>query len=87
MLANPFLNDTVFKAVGPMNVGDPLKGVNLMKTGDDPKVMKDEEYPSWLFELIEERPSLAVIFLTCLQSLHLPSLSVLTSRFPGSERR
>jgi hypothetical protein len=32
--------------------------VNIMKNGEDPPVLPDEEYPEWVFQLHEDLPSL-----------------------------
>ena len=32
-------------------------GVNLLKTGSDPKLGEDKDYPDWLFTLLDARPT------------------------------
>ncbi|KAJ2851719.1 hypothetical protein IWW36_000864 [Coemansia brasiliensis] len=36
--------------------GTVLKGLNIYKAGKDPVALKDEEYPDWLWTLLDEVP-------------------------------
>ncbi|KAJ2745031.1 hypothetical protein GGI20_002479 [Coemansia sp. BCRC 34301] len=36
--------------------GTQLKGLNIYKEGKDPVALKDEEYPAWLWTLLDEVP-------------------------------
>ncbi|KAJ2606322.1 hypothetical protein H4R99_000530 [Coemansia sp. RSA 1722] len=36
--------------------GTVLKGLNIYKEGKDPVALKDEEYPEWLWTLLDEVP-------------------------------
>ncbi|KAI8324788.1 hypothetical protein GQ54DRAFT_295943 [Martensiomyces pterosporus] len=36
--------------------GTVLKGLNIYKDGKDPVALKDEEYPDWLWTLLDEVP-------------------------------
>ncbi|KAJ2785928.1 hypothetical protein GGI15_001768 [Coemansia interrupta] len=36
--------------------GSVLKGLNIYKDGKDPVALKDEEYPEWLWTLLDEVP-------------------------------
>ncbi|KAI9502988.1 mitochondrial ribosomal protein L37-domain-containing protein, partial [Coemansia spiralis] len=36
--------------------GTVLKGLNIYKEGSDPVALKDEEYPEWLWTLLDEPP-------------------------------
>ncbi|KAJ1959342.1 hypothetical protein GGI12_004385 [Dipsacomyces acuminosporus] len=36
--------------------GTVLKGLNIYKDGKDPVALKDEEYPEWLWTLLDEVP-------------------------------
>ncbi|KAJ2527914.1 hypothetical protein GGH20_002864 [Coemansia sp. RSA 1937] len=36
--------------------GTVLKGLNIYKQGKDPVALKDEEYPDWLWTLLDEVP-------------------------------
>ncbi|KAL7747954.1 hypothetical protein RI367_006702 [Sorochytrium milnesiophthora] len=35
--------------------GDIIKGVNCLKTGQDPVALADNEYPAWLWTITERR--------------------------------
>ncbi|KAJ2781614.1 hypothetical protein H4R18_002758 [Coemansia javaensis] len=37
--------------------GTVLKGLNIYKEGKDPVALKDEEYPAWLWTLLDETPA------------------------------
>ncbi|KAJ2900877.1 hypothetical protein IWW38_000252 [Coemansia aciculifera] len=39
--------------------GTQLKGLNIYKEGKDPVALKDEEYPEWLWTLLDEVPEAA----------------------------
>lgn len=34
-------------------------GANILKEGQDPKVLPDSEYPDWLWHLLDKRPALS----------------------------
>lgn len=34
-------------------------GANILKVGEDPKILADSEYPDWLFHLLDKRPMLS----------------------------
>ncbi|XP_078433039.1 large ribosomal subunit protein mL54-like [Wolffia australiana] len=34
-------------------------GANILKDGADPKILPDEEYPEWLWRLLDKRPPLS----------------------------
>ncbi|KAJ2816305.1 mitochondrial translation, partial [Coemansia erecta] len=36
--------------------GTVLKGLNIYKSGQDPVALKDEEYPDWLWTLLDKVP-------------------------------
>lgn len=35
-----------------------VKGLNIKKTGEDPKTGPDHEYPDWLFDMLKPLPTL-----------------------------
>lgn len=35
-----------------------VKGLNIMKTGEDPSTGPDHEYPDWLFDMLKPLPTL-----------------------------
>ncbi|KAJ1730080.1 hypothetical protein LPJ61_003209 [Coemansia biformis] len=37
--------------------GTVLKGLNIYKEGKDPVALKDDEYPAWLWTLLDEVPA------------------------------
>ncbi|KAJ2004970.1 hypothetical protein GGI04_001779 [Coemansia thaxteri] len=39
--------------------GTVLKGLNIYKEGKDPVALKDEDYPEWLWTLLDEVPEAA----------------------------
>lgn len=41
------------KIKSSVEAGVKLKGCNVRKNGDDPIALPDEEYPSWLWELLD----------------------------------
>ncbi|KAL6507274.1 hypothetical protein OROGR_023469 [Orobanche gracilis] len=34
-------------------------GANILKDGQDPKILPDSEYPDWLWHLLDKRPALS----------------------------
>ncbi|XP_041996806.1 54S ribosomal protein L37, mitochondrial-like [Salvia splendens] len=34
-------------------------GANMLKDGQDPKILPDSEYPDWLWHLLDKRPALS----------------------------
>lgn len=44
------------KATSSAPQGTVLKGLNIYKEGKDPVALKDEEYPSWLWTLLDPAP-------------------------------
>ncbi|EGF76481.1 hypothetical protein BATDEDRAFT_92659 [Batrachochytrium dendrobatidis JAM81] len=36
--------------------GTVLKGINVLKDGQDPVAMDDSEYPAWLWKLLDPKP-------------------------------
>ena len=40
----------------PLVVGQPMKNINYFTNKKDPIVMADEEYPSWIFDVIGDKP-------------------------------
>ncbi|EPS71701.1 hypothetical protein M569_03059, partial [Genlisea aurea] len=36
-----------------------VHGGNILKDGQDPKILPDSEYPEWLFRLLDKRPPLS----------------------------
>ena len=40
------------RPVSSMAAGSVMKGLNISKTGQDPIALKDEDYPGWLFDLV-----------------------------------
>ncbi|BBM97443.1 large subunit ribosomal protein L54 [Marchantia polymorpha subsp. ruderalis] len=34
-------------------------GANILKTGADPPILEDSEYPPWVFNLLDKRPALS----------------------------
>lgn len=41
------------KVVSKIPAGTVLKGCNVRKNGQDPVALKDEEYPQWLWEVLD----------------------------------
>lgn len=41
------------KVVSSVPAGTILKGCNVRKNGEDPKALADEEYPAWLWEVLD----------------------------------
>jgi len=37
--------------------GDTIPGLNYLKTGKDPVIKEDSEYPEWLWKIIEPMPT------------------------------
>ncbi|KAJ2761101.1 hypothetical protein IWQ56_003908 [Coemansia nantahalensis] len=37
--------------------GTVLKGLNIYKEGNDPVALKDDEYPAWLWTLLDKAPA------------------------------
>jgi hypothetical protein len=48
--------------------------VNLMKEGEEPVYRKDEEYPPWLWALLEEKPLLDDLLMKGVENLTQPEL-------------
>ena len=44
-----------------MKAGTTLKGVNVRKNGEDPVALADEEYPEWLWDLLDPEAQAAKI--------------------------
>lgn len=44
---------SVLKIKSSVAAGTRLKGCNVRKAGEDPVALADEEYPSWLWELLD----------------------------------
>ncbi|CAO3638458.1 unnamed protein product [Cunninghamella blakesleeana] len=38
-----------------VTAGTPLKGINFLKEGKDPIALEDQEYPMWLWDLLDEK--------------------------------
>ncbi|XP_051117272.1 54S ribosomal protein L37, mitochondrial [Andrographis paniculata] len=38
-----------------------LFGGNILKDGQDPKLLLDSEYPDWLWHLVDKRPALSAL--------------------------
>ncbi|KAL8522514.1 hypothetical protein ACS0TY_012617 [Phlomoides rotata] len=36
-------------------------GANILKDGQDPKILPDSEYPDWLWHLLDKHPSLSAL--------------------------
>ncbi|KAF3924789.1 hypothetical protein ABW21_db0201042 [Orbilia brochopaga] len=43
------------KALSSVPAGTPLKGINYLKKLSDPVALPDEEYPEWLWRVLEDR--------------------------------
>lgn len=41
------------KVVSSVQAGTVLKGCNVRKNGEDPVALADEEYPAWLWEVLD----------------------------------
>eukprot|EP00193_Tetraselmis_chui_P022294 CAMPEP_0177778772 /NCGR_PEP_ID=MMETSP0491_2-20121128/16157_1 /TAXON_ID=63592 /ORGANISM="Tetraselmis chuii, Strain PLY429" /LENGTH=78 /DNA_ID=CAMNT_0019298117 /DNA_START=374 /DNA_END=610 /DNA_ORIENTATION=+ len=35
-----------------------VTGCNIYKTGSDPAILPDDQYPEWLWDLVKQRPTL-----------------------------
>lgn len=44
-------------------------GANILKDGQDPKVLPDSEYPDWLWGLLDKRPGLSELRRRAIESL------------------
>jgi len=44
-----------------VKAGTTLKGVNVRKNGEDPVALADEEYPEWLWDLLDPEAQAAKI--------------------------
>ncbi|VFQ61598.1 unnamed protein product [Cuscuta campestris] len=44
-------------------------GANILKDGTDPKVLPDNEYPEWLWHLLDKKPALSELRRKDLESL------------------
>merc|ERR1711904_686361 len=40
-------------------VGEPIQGINYNKGGTDPKILEDNEYPDWLWRMLDPKPTLS----------------------------
>ncbi|KAK6341129.1 hypothetical protein TWF696_008218 [Orbilia brochopaga] len=47
--------DSKQKALSSVPAGTPLKGINYLKKLTDPIALPDEEYPAWLWRVLEDR--------------------------------
>ncbi|KAL3829521.1 hypothetical protein ACJIZ3_018323 [Penstemon smallii] len=44
-------------------------GANILKDGQDPKILADSEYPDWLWHLLDKRPALSELRRKDIQTL------------------
>ncbi|KAJ1862430.1 hypothetical protein LPJ73_000752 [Coemansia sp. RSA 2703] len=54
--ADQITEQTKRAVVSSATPGTVLKGLNIYKEGKDPVALKDEEYPDWLWSLLDEVP-------------------------------
>lgn len=51
-------------------------GANILKDGQDPKILQDSEYPDWLWHLLDKRPALSELRRKDLETLPYEDLKL-----------
>ncbi|XP_075511484.1 large ribosomal subunit protein mL54 [Primulina tabacum] len=51
-------------------------GANILKDGQDPKILPDSEYPDWLWHLLDKRPALSELRRKDLETLPYEDLKL-----------